>query len=435
MTRSSRRDFIQKNIAGGVALALGLPLFARAHSNNASSIEYANTLRHQTYKDIDWELIRRQFLFPLDKNYLNTASLGPSPKVVVDAVCEAMRNLEVTCSHGRHLIDKTHAQLAEFLHAQVDELAIVRNATEGMNIIARSLRLQPGDEVILTTHEHVGGAAPWMAVQKDTGIKLKLVDLESSGTQTLRILENAITKKTKAVVFSHLTCTTGMKLPAKEIAAMCAKKGIYSCVDGAQAFGMFPINLSEMQPDFYTTSGHKWLFGPKGTGVLYINKKRLANLDPVFAGAYTDENYNLNALTMDYRRSAQREEYGTRNTPITLGLGTAVEFIKAIGIAHVAKRGRELSTYFRKKMAGISAIELLTPEEEAYSAAIITFKVKGIDNLALNQQLSREYKIRLRGIYENNLNAIRISFAIFNTFEEIDELIAGLKTVVKKNKP
>ena len=301
-----------------------------------------------------------------------------------------------------------------------------------MNIIARTLRLKAGDEVIISTHEHVGGAAPWMALQKDLGVVVKLIDLDLEGEKNLQIIKNAVSSKTKAIAFSHITCTNGMKLPVKEIAAFCKSKGIYSCVDGAQALGMFPIDLKDLEVDFYTSSGHKWLYGPKGTGVLYMNQKWVTKLNPVFAGAYSDRTFDLNNLSMEYRDSVQREEYGTRNTAINLGLGSAIEFVSTIGMENIAKRGRELANYFRNGLSTLKQIEILTPEKEVFSASIITFRFKGKDNLKINQQINSIYKIRLRGIYENNLNSIRVSFAVFNNFKEIDDLLVALKEISSK---
>jgi selenocysteine lyase/cysteine desulfurase len=220
-----------------------------------------------------------------------------------------------------------------------------------------------------------------------------------------------------------------MKLPAKAIVALCRSKNIYSCIDGAQSLGMFPIDLRDINPDFYASSGHKWLFGPKGTGVLFINKNIIKDIAPVFAGAYTDSKFDLNSLTMEYRESAQREEYGTRNTPITLGLGSAIDFINTIGIDNVAQRGRELVSRFRKGISNIPDIEILTPESDVYSASMITIRIKGKDNLKLNPKLNKEKNLRMRGIYENKINGIRISFAIFNSFEDVDLLVNSLKDV------
>ena len=431
MAKTSRRSFIKKNILSGLFLSSAIPLL---QANNALKSESTlPTLKPYTsdYNSIDWGNIREQFLFPKEKHYLNTGSLGPSPKVVINTICENIEKLETSTSHGRHQIDETHEKAAKFLNVTTDEIAFTRNATEGLNIAARSLRLKKGDEIIISTHEHVGGASPWMALEKDFGAIVKLIDLDFNGENNLQIIKDNITDKTKVVAFSHITCTTGMKLPAKDIVEFCRSKNIYSCIDGAQSLGMFPIDLRDINPDFYASSGHKWLFGPKGTGLLFINKNIIEHINPVFAGAYTDTKFDLNSLTMEYRKSAQREEYGTRNTPITLGLGSAFDFINAIGIDNIAKRGRELVTRFRKSIASTPEIEILTPESDIYSASMITIRIKGKDNLKINPTLNKEKNLRMRGIYENNINGIRISFAIFNSFEEVDLLVDSLKDVVK----
>jgi len=431
MAKTSRRSFIKKNILSGLFLSSAVPLLQADNALKSERIVPVLKPYTSDYNSIDWDNIRQQFLFPKEKHYLNTGSLGPSPRVVINTICESIEKLETSVSHGRHEIDETHEKTAKFLNVTADEIAFTRNATEGLNIAARSLRLKAGDEIIITTHEHVGGAAPWLALQKDIGVTIKLIDLDLSGQQNLQLIKDAITTKTKVVAVSHITCTTGMKLPAKAIVDLCRSKNIYSCIDGAQSLGMFPIDLRDINPDFYASSGHKWLFGPKGTGVLFINKNIIEDIAPVFAGAYTDTKFDLNSLTMEYRNSAQREEYGTRNTPITLGLGSAFDFINTIGIDHVAKRGRELVTRFRKGIANTPDIEILTPESDVYSASMITIRIKDKDNLKLNPTFNNEKNLRMRGIYENNINGIRISFAIFNSFEDVDLLVNSLKDVVK----
>lgn len=431
MSYTSRRDFIRKNVLSGLFITSGIAGLG-ANTLMKSGILFSKPFSiSKNYKSIDWQAVREQFIITDKKHYFNTGSLGPSPKMVINRICESIEKLETSCSHGRHLIAETHNKIAKFLNVTADEIALTRNATEGLNIVARSLPLKEGDEIIITTHEHVGGAMPWLALKKDIGISVKLIDLDINGEKNLQIIKDSITPKTKLIAFSHITCTTGMKLPAKAIVDFCRSKGIYSCIDGAQSLGMFPIDLAAINPDFYASSGHKWLFGPKGTGILYINKNSIEEVSPVFAGAYTDSKFDLNSLTMEYRMTAQREEYGTRNTPITLGLDSAIDFINAIGIDNVAQRSRDLVTHFRKSIANIPDIEILTPESETYSASMITIRIKGKDNLKLNQDLNKEQHLRLRGIYENNINGIRISFAIFNTFEEVNLLVSSIKEKVK----
>ena len=298
MSKTSRRRFIKKNVLSALFLATPVPLLKADDLFEADNSIPPLKGQNRAYKKIDWNNIRRQFIFSKKSHYLNTGSLGPSPKSVIKSICETLERFESICSHGRHEIEETRIKAAQFLNVTADEITFTRNATEGLNIAARGLPLKAGDEIIITTHEHVGGAAPWMALQKDLGVVVKLIDLDFTGENNLQILKDSITKKTKVVAFSHITCTTGMKLPAKAIVELCRNKGIYSCIDGAQSIGMFPIDLLDINPDFYAGSGHKWLFGPKGTGILFINKNIIEQVSPVFAGAYTTREYDLNSLTL-----------------------------------------------------------------------------------------------------------------------------------------
>tara|TARA_R110002073_G_scaffold128999_1_gene274955 strand:- start:3217 stop:4512 length:1296 start_codon:yes stop_codon:yes gene_type:complete len=431
MSKITRSDFIKKKLLGGLFFASGISFLSTtpllAFEKKLKTLKIPND-----YKDIDWDKIRDQFLLRRDRYYFNTASLGPSPKTVIDRICETMKKLETTSSHGHSLTKETHQKISQFLNTDIDEIAVIRNATEGMNIIAKSITLKAGDEIILTKHEHIGGAAPWVSMIKEKGVVVKLIELDLTGETNLQIIKNAITDKTKVVSFSHVTCTTGLILPAKEIVDLCRSKGIYSCIDGAQSVGMIPIDLKNINPDFYTCSGHKWLFGPKGTGILFINKSIIKTIDPVFRGAYTDSKFDLNSLTMEYRTTAHREEYGTRNTPISLGLASAIDFITTIGIKNVDARGRELATRFRKEISKNSKIEILTPENQEYSASIITIRIKDRNNLDFNLKLNRKARLRLRGIYENNINGIRISFSIFNSTKEVDYLISYLEKMISE---
>jgi selenocysteine lyase/cysteine desulfurase len=428
MAFSSRRKFIKKNLLGGLLFAAGAPLLANRNPEAADKKTLPGFLNEKD--EIDWALIREQFLLSEKKHYFNTGSLGPSPRVVVDEVCDMMRKLEKQAYVGHHYTKEPHEKLASFLNASPDEIAITRNSTEGMNIVARSLPLEPGDEVLITDQEHIGGAAPWVALQKDKGVVVKLVELDLTGENNLQIIKDHITDKTKVVSFSHIVFTTGMRLPAKEIVDVCREKGIYSVVDGAQAVGMIPLDMKDMNPDFYIGSGHKWLFGPKGTGVLFINKTIIGKCDPVFVGAYTDKKFDLKKLTLEYRAIAQREEYGTRNTPIIIGLGTAVDFIEEIGIERVETRGRYLADRFIRGMEEVPGVEILTPKNPEYSACIVSIRVEGMDAQKVSLQLSQEQIIKLRAVFEYDINALRASFSVFNSPEEVDMLVNSLKAVI-----
>lgn len=428
----SRRDFIKNKVLGGLLFTSGLPLLGLTNiiPQREPSIKLP---KFKKDGEIDWSEIRKQF--PLSKkgvSHFNTASLGPSPQIVISKICSSLEDLATRARDGRWLISGTRKKISKFLNSSSQEIAITRNATEGMNTVARSLPLKAGDEILLTNHEHIGGAAPWIALQKDIGVNIKIVDLNLTGKNNLEIIRNHITEKTKVVSVSHITCTTGMLLPVKEIVDVCRNKGIYSCIDGAQAIGMVPIDLSYINPDFYVCSGHKWLFGPKGTGILFINKLVIRKCSPVYVGSNTDKKYDLNSLTLEFKTTAEREEYGTRNAPMVIGLESAIDFISTIGIENVASRSRELANYFRKGLSLISEVKILTPESAKYSASIITIRIVNRDNHLVKEKLRKEKSIRIREVYENNLNGIRVSFAIFNTKEEVDKILTAIKEIVSE---
>lgn len=431
MTGESRRDFLKTKILGGMVGMLGVPLLSWGAINNQDLSAPKNPPFMQG-DTVDWMAVKQQFTLEQGRYHFRTASVGPSPKVVVDTVVDAMRDLESKGQNRHDFIKPVRNKIATFLNTSADQIGMITNTTEGMNIVAQTVKLQAGDEVILSKDEHIGGAAPWLALQKESGIVIKLVELDPSGQKNLDKVKEAITDRTKIVVLSHVTCTTGLVLPVRDIAAYCRKKGVLSCIDGAQAMGMIAVDLQEINPDFYVTSGHKWLFGPKGTGVIYMHKEILAQSDPVYAGAYTDSNFNLNTLTLEYKHTADRYEYGTRNTPITLGFGAAIDFMSTIGMQNIEKRGKELARYFKSEITKYPKIELLTPKGEDCTAAIVTVRIKGIDVVKRCSHIAYHDNVHMRGIYENDLNGIRLAFAIFNTTEEIDHAVQILKREIDK---
>ncbi|UTW62764.1 aminotransferase class V-fold PLP-dependent enzyme [bacterium SCSIO 12741] len=431
MLYQERRDFIRKTLIGGLLSAIQLPLLAADDSPIAQ--ELLKKRFSLPKSDADWAKVRKQFPLNDKPVYFNSAGLGPSPEVVVDTLCEWTKKLEELGDTGRKYTKSPHQTLADFFGVPQFSVAVTRNTTEGINIVARSLDLKPGDEVILTRHEHIGGSAAWVALHKEIGIQVKLVELDLSGKENFDRITQAVTDKTKVISFSHITCTTGLRLPAKEIAQFCRERGIYSCVDGAQSAGMIRVNLSEMNPDFYVSSGHKWLMGPKGSGLLYINPETIKNITPIFSGAYTDSEFDLANLEMKYIQKTTREEYGTRNAPQVLALESAVKFLNQFGIDEIEKRGLHLAEYLKKGLNEIPEIEVISPMDREYASAIVTFRIKGMPFHDAYLDLMKTYRCRLRVIFENDLEAIRASCAIYNTEKDLDFLLESLRTMVAVN--
>lgn len=422
MAKTERREFIRKSLLGSAAVGLAPSLLNASDSLDAAPLNLI---------EVDWSGIRNQFVLNKERHYMNTASLGPSPRSVLKAVQDWSLKLEEVGESGHSHIQESRKYFAEKLNVFPDEIAFTRNTTEGVNIIARGLRLKAGDEVILTNHEHVGGASPWLALAQEIGIKVKIVELNLNGENNLSVFREAISDMTRVVFFSHITCSNGMRLAVREICELCREKDVLSCVDGAQALGQINIDLGYLKPDFYVSSGHKWLLGPKGTGILYINKNVLDLVSPTFLGAYSVDNYNLASQSMSFVDSVKREEYGTRDTAKTKGLEAAFQFLQKINLQRVEDRGQKLHQFLYTEMSTIPKVEILSPENPAFRSAIFTFRIQGKDYLEIQQELNRTHRCRIRGIYEAQLNAIRVSCGIHLSVGDLRDLVEGVRTIAK----
>ena len=429
--RESRRNFLKTKLGGGLIGLFGWPLLTNAANPNSDQTQSEKPL----LKDgdaIDWSAVRTHFNIREDFTFFNTASGGVSSSDALESMNDAFIAASEVAGIRHHTLEAVRPNIASFFNVKENEIVITRNTTEGMNIVARTLNLAAGDEVLLTTHEHVGGSAMWLMLQKEIGIKVKLVDLDMQGHDNFRRIKKQITDKTKVVSFSHVTCTTGTCLPAKKIADYCRRKGIYSCIDGAQSAGLIPVDLADIQPDFYATSGHKWLYGPLGTGILFMNEKVMSECKPVFVGAYSDSSFNLKNLEIEFHQLAHREEYGTRSAPMAIGLSKSIDFLSEIGMDNVREYTMKLATNLRKQLNDIPGVEVLSPVDKKYATSIVTFKIKNTDSLEMRQKMWQENCIRVRHIYEADLDALRVSVAIFHTQADIDLLVERLKSHLKE---
>ncbi|MDZ7290505.1 MAG: aminotransferase class V-fold PLP-dependent enzyme [candidate division KSB1 bacterium] len=428
-----RRTFIN-HFASGFAALLGAPLFR--NETLAKLRDLDDLIREGTDATDEryWTLVREQFPLTRERIYLNTGGLGASPYVVIDAVFSRINELEriSETGHSEQLWLSIKQKAAALLGCEAEEIAYTRNATEGINIVCNGLPLQRGDEVITTTHEHVGNAVPWLARQKHEGIVLKLFEPSTKSAQeNLDRIERLISKRTRVISVPHATTTTGQVLSVKEIAKMAKAKNLWFFIDGAQTAGMLPFNLHEIGCDAYATSGHKWLLGPKGTGLLYVRKDMLEVIQAKWVGAYSDAGHNLQTGELKFHPTAQRYEYGTVSTPLFVGLGAGIDFLLKIGLENVWARDAALSTALLNGLKEIPAVEILSPLNQAERSAMITFKMKNIEYLKLQSFLAEKYKLRTRGVGEAGLKALRLSWHIYNSFEEVNRVLEGVQEAAK----
>ena len=371
-----------------------------------------------------WRLVQRQFRLEPGLIYLNNASLGPSPALVADATEAFRRKLDAFPSRymwGGWSEEKeaVRSKAAALLGASSEEIAIIHNTTEGMNVVASSLNLEPGDEVVVADHEHFSGTIPWQFWQEPKGVKLvrpTLPILPSDPAEIVEVYRRAITSRTRVISMCHVVNTNGMILPVKEISEIARARGILVAVDGAQAPGMINVDLHDLACDYYAASSHKWLFSPKGVGILYARQASQSLLRPlIVAHGWEDESIR------------RLENYNTRNLPELLGLGVAVDFQNLLGPDRRQARIYELKKYLRDRIADDPAFAIKTPASDALSAGITTVEVVERDVKEVANVLAERHRIDCRPMTSHGLNGLRISLSIFNSEEQVDVLVGGMR--------
>jgi selenocysteine lyase/cysteine desulfurase len=422
MENNVRRKFI-KSLASGIAGTIALPSLAFTEALNKHDYWLK---RNENSSEDYWESVKEQFEFAPRLRYFNNASLGASPVSVQVATREYIKTLDGFPSKymwggWKEAKEEVRKNVAALFSVSEEEIALIHNTTEGMNLIARSFDLQPGDEVILADHEHPSGTIPWEVWQETKGVKLvrpTLPILPKSVDEVVAIYEKAITSRTKVISMCHIVNTNGMILPVKEVSEMAHARGILVAVDGAQSAGMIQFNLHDLDCDFYAASSHKWLFSPKGVGILYAKEDSQHYLKPLMvARGHTDKSIR------------RLENYNTRNLPEVLGLGTAVNFIDKIGQEKINQRSFDLKAYFRSKLENNPKFKLKTPGLDKLSGAIQVVEMVGKDVSEVKKQLFDEYGIDCRPMRGFNLNALRISLSIYITKKDIDYLVEAMATI------
>jgi selenocysteine lyase/cysteine desulfurase len=422
MGEQTRRSFAARAIAalGGTALLTTADLDAlTGGAEDLASASAAADLGRDY-----WRLVQRQFRLEPGLHYLNNASLGPSPALVADATESFRRQLDAFPSRymwGGWSEDKeaVRSKAADLLGASAEEIALIHNTTEGMNLVASSLDLEPGDEVIAADHEHPSGTIPWRHWQEPQGVKLvrpTLPILPSEPGDIVETYRKAITPRTKVISMCHIVNTNGTILPVKEVSAMARERGILVAVDGAQAPGMINVDLHDLGCDFYAASAHKWLLSPKGVGIFYAWQGSQKLLKPLIVARGWED------------RSIRRfENYNTRNLPEVLGLGVALDFQRLLGPERRQMRIYELKSTLRLAIGDNPAFKIKTPASDELSAGITTVEVVGHDVLEVAKVLAERHRIDCRPMMSHGLNGLRISLSVFNCEKQIVLLVNALR--------
>ena len=365
----NRRDFARLFAAGGSAALLGHPAlegFARRTPSGPLA------LRSREGRAVDWDEVRARFLMPPELSVMNAANLCPSPASTLQAVydyTERMDREPVPSFRGEmaRVKEPTRDRLAEFLGVTPEEILITRNTSEANNWVSTGLQLGQGDEVVIVRDNHPSNNLAWKAKGQRFGYTVREIEPLSphpGADYYVQAFREAITPSTRVISFTHLTNTAGDLFPARELCALAREHGVFSVVDGAQSFGLFDIDLSEVQPDFYTGSAHKWPCGPKETGVLYVNARVHDRFWPTMYSAYTGSR----GLARTHEGLGQRDE------PAIRAFGAQIEFLQEITMAEVEARSRELATALVEELSALDDVHMWTSREPSRRAAVVTFR-------------------------------------------------------------
>jgi len=378
----------------------------------------------------DWATVRAQFRLPKDFAYFNTAGLGTSPRPVLDVLRQRTDRDEEAPSPAHNEDDYTRirGKCARLLgpSCRAQDVAFVSTATEGVNAILNAVPLGRGDEIITSTHEHAAVIIAALHKSQTTGCVVKTFepDLVTAQGNVDRIAA-LVTPKTKLILISHVMCTTGQLVPAAAIGRLAAERGVTYALDGAQSLAHVPFDIAATGAHYYTASCHKWLMGPKRTGLLYVRPDRQLAAVPTVVGAYSDAGVDFAKRTLTLRPNAQRFEYGTQNNALIYGLEAACDFHAAFGLDELWRRNSRLAGLCRSGLEQTAGVDILSPQDVPSRTAILTFRVKGRDGRTVAAALAAK-KLRVRTVTEAGLNAVRLSFHICNDEEEVVRFLAEL---------
>ena len=426
-----RRRFLNVTTASfAAAVALRPSLLAQFAKAPAS---LPDSSLYNSNEDAYWAELRKQFLIPEDEVYLNNGTVGSSPAPVLRAIFDGYNTTEKMDQQdpedypiwGYAAWNEFRDPLAEFVGCKRDEIALVRNATEGNSYVANGIDMQAGDEVLMTDQEHPGGEQPWQLKAKRYGIVVKKVTLPKpvkDANQVLNLLSDAITPKTRVMFFSHITTVTGVVLPARELSALARSKGILSAVDGAHVPGMMRFNLHDIGCDLYSSSPHKWLQAPKGSGFLYVRDEVI---DRVWNTIAT-EGWNEPKL-----RAERFQRIGSSNVPALWGLRAAVQMAYDIGMDRIEKRHRQLCDYILAEVVKRGA-ESWTSPDPSLRCAIATVNVPPINRMDLENWMWKQHKIRIRG---GEPSKLRLSTPYYLSKKDIDRFLEKFDEYRNEKKP
>jgi isopenicillin-N epimerase len=416
-TDRSRREFARLFALGGSAALFA----ARANAWPSIEPEQAPAAPDERY----WQKVRDAFIMPPGFACLNAANLCPSPASVLTAADRATRSVDGDPSpqnrtKTREGREAARRKIAAALHVTPEEIVITRNTSESNNIVSSGLDLKPGDEVLVFSDNHPSNLNAWRQKGQRFGFTVTTVNQVNphpGAAHYVDAFRRAITPSTKVVAITHVTSTVGDVMPAREICRLARERGALSLVDGAQSFGVLDVNLSDMQPDFYTGSAHKWPCGSKENGVLFVNTRVHDRIKPSIVSLYGGE----------VGISRTLEAFGQRDEPAMMGFGEALDVQQKIGMSAIEQRARDLTAMAIRGLKQIDGVKIWTHDDPQRSAAVVSFQPGALDVRRLHQALYEKDRVVCATRGGSDRPGLRFSPHFYNLESDIERAVAAVK--------
>ncbi|MBB1060282.1 cysteine desulfurase [Marilutibacter spongiae] len=410
-----------------------------------------NATTASTHTGIDWAAVRRDFPV-LERRvhgkplvYFDSANTGQKPSAVIEATDDFYRRHNANVSRAVHALgteateayEGARGKLAKFLNVRADELVLCSGTTFAINLVAYSWalpRLKPGDAIVLTRMEHHANIVPWQLVAERTGATIRVAELDARGDLDLDALYRLLTPEVKLLALTHVSNVLGTVNPVREICREARRRGIATLVDGSQAAPHRPLDIAAIGCDFYAVTGHK-MSGPTGTGALWARREHLEAMPPFLGGGEMIKEVRFEGTV--FNDAPHKFEAGTPNIAGFVGLGAAVDYLSALGMANIEAREQALLAHATEALSGIEGLRIFGAPNE--KAAVISFLVEGAHAHDLATLLDLEGMAIRSGHHCAHplmqhfgvAATCRASLAFYNTHDEVDAFVAAIEKVRK----
>jgi selenocysteine lyase/cysteine desulfurase len=429
VSMNSRRDFLSLGLAALSVPAIGSLLNAvEAATRSVAHLTPDEVAMNEDY----WSVIQNSFTVTRGIVNLNNGGVSPSPRIVTEALVRYIWQQEDATAYTMWQILEPQSEtirtgLAEMFGCDREEIAITRNASESLEILLMGKDFKRGDEILTTTQDYPRMLTTLRQRERREGLVLKMVKIPippKNLSDITAAFERGITSRTKLILMSHQVNITGQITPVKEICDMARAKGIETIVDGAHSFAQFDFKQQDIGCDYFGTSLHKWLYAPKGSGLLYVKRDKIEKLWPLMA-AETKQNTDIRKF----------EEVGTHSAAPRLAIGEAMLFHHGMGGKRKEARLRYLSRYWMNRLKDVPKVRFHTSFDPNQSCAIANVEIVGIDPIAIGNYLFKKHHVFTTPILHEEFKGIRITPNVYTTLNELDRFCGLMETIARKGLP